>query len=150
MVGRPGSPLLGRRQARGVGTGLAQSRSSGLGASAGRPSPCPETSPPSLWGQKPQGRGHWGLPGRKGHRACPLQPASGPWHRSAATRPDTCRGVRRGCRRACWVLTWPTTVMSPLLRSPVSTGSPRPPPSSDPSSEPVPPSLSCHLIFRSF
>lgn len=85
-----------RRQTRGVGTGLAQSRSSGLGASAGRPSPRPETSPPSLWGQKPQGRGHWGLPGRKGHRACPLQSASGPWHRSAVTEPAPCPLARRG------------------------------------------------------
>lgn len=69
----------------GRGMGLAQSYRSGSESQhqARRPSPCPETSPPSLWDQKPQGRGCWdtGIQEAREKDAdhVPLQSAPGLW-----------------------------------------------------------------------
>lgn len=80
------------------------------------PSPCSETPLPSLGGQKPQGRGPWGLPRTQAFREretrpCPPAVSSGPWrHCSPVTKPAhlppphprllSCgtRGRRRACR----------------------------------------------------
>lgn len=89
------SSLFRRHLTRGVGTGLAQSSSFRLGASARRPSPCPETPLPSLWSQKSLegGTGDAQDTGIQGAREkdtdhVPLQSASGPWlHCHPVTKP---------------------------------------------------------------
>lgn len=104
----------------GRGVGLAQSCSSRLGASTRRPGPCPETSPPSLWDQKPQGRGCWDTgiqeAGEKGTDHVPLQSAPGPWQpvTKPAHSPPPRPHLGCGVREPAWSPPWPTTVMSPL------------------------------------
>lgn len=134
---------MGRQQAEGGRLAPLQAALSGLEASTRWPSPCPETPPLSLGGQKPQGRGLWGphgtqalrcQAGREGARLgwqgqeqrallspChqPLTPAALQSRRKPSDLPSPVPPPWSERRAAKWGLCdpqpWPTTVISPPL-----------------------------------